>query len=118
MSEKSRATHSSTADFGLTAKGQTSMLVCRGEVREFGLTGLTRNQVSLTAPGVRIPPSPPSSFSPFAVGPKVVEVRACADDSWSLWQRRRAKILQAADLPLFISVSIEFGATTITCCNR
>ena len=38
------------------------MLVCRGEVREFGLTGLTRNQVSLTAPGVRIPPSPPTSF--------------------------------------------------------
>jgi CubicO group peptidase (beta-lactamase class C family) len=35
------------------------MLVSRGEVREFGLTGLTRNQVSLTAPGVRIPPSPP-----------------------------------------------------------
>ena len=35
------------------------MLFCRGEVREFGLTGLTRNQVSLTAPGVRIPPSPP-----------------------------------------------------------
>ena len=38
------------------------MLVCRGEVREFGLTGLTRNQVSLTAPGVRIPPSPPPSL--------------------------------------------------------
>ena len=38
------------------------MLVCRGEVREFGLTGLTRNQVSLTAPGVRIPPSPPTSL--------------------------------------------------------
>ena len=55
------------------------MLVCRGEVREFGLTGLTRNQVSLTAPGVRIPPSPPRSlhirrFSrvfvvPVSVGP-------------------------------------------------
>src|SRR5271170_542643 len=44
----------------LTAIEQTSMLVCRGEVREFGLTGLTRNQVSLTAPGVRIPPSPPT----------------------------------------------------------
>ncbi len=27
------------------------MFVDRGEVREFGLTGLTRNQVSLTAPG-------------------------------------------------------------------
>ena len=38
------------------------MLVCRGEVRESGLTGLTRNQVSLTAPGVRIPPSPPPSL--------------------------------------------------------
>src|SRR5271167_351626 len=37
----------------------------RGEVREFGLTGLTRNQVSLTAPGVRIPPSPPSSLACF-----------------------------------------------------
>ena len=34
----------------------------RGEVRESGLTGLTRNQVSLTAPGVRIPPSPPTSL--------------------------------------------------------
>src|ERR1035437_5646209 len=38
------------------------MLVCRGEVRGSGLTGLTRNRVSLTAPGVRIPPSPPSSL--------------------------------------------------------
>src|SRR5271156_6479228 len=47
------------SEVGLTAPRQTSMLVCRGEVREFGLTGLTRNQVSLTAPGVRIPPSPP-----------------------------------------------------------
>ena len=41
------------------------MLVCRGEVRESGLTGLTRNQVSLTAPGVRIPPSPPYSLACF-----------------------------------------------------
>ena len=41
------------------------MLVGRGEVREFGLTGLTRNQVSLTAPGVRIPPSPPHSLACF-----------------------------------------------------
>src|ERR1019366_9306693 len=41
------------------------MLVCRGEVRESGLTGLTRNQVSLTAPGVRIPPSPPHSLACF-----------------------------------------------------
>ena len=49
----------------LTAREQTSMLVCRGEVREFGLTGLTRNQVSLTAPGVRIPPSPPPQFGMF-----------------------------------------------------
>ena len=41
------------------------MLLCRGEVRESGLTGLTRNQVSLTAPGVRIPPSPPHSLACF-----------------------------------------------------
>ena len=54
------------------------MLFCRGEVRESGLTGLTRNQVSLTAPGVRIPPSPPSSPSPFAVWPQMSEIRACA----------------------------------------
>ena len=44
----------------LTARIGTEMLrALRGEGREFGLTGLTRNQVSLTAPGVRIPPSPP-----------------------------------------------------------
>jgi hypothetical protein len=49
------------ADVSLTALEQTSMLVCRGEVRESGLTGVTRNHVSLTAPGVRIPPSPPTS---------------------------------------------------------
>jgi hypothetical protein len=54
------------------------MLVCRGEVREFGLTGLTRNQVSLTAPGVRIPPSPPISLQlrrfcgRFAANPRVL----------------------------------------------
>ncbi len=54
------------------------MLVCRGEVREFGLTGLTRNQVSLTAPGVRIPPSPPSSPSPFTGWPQSIEIRASA----------------------------------------
>ena len=46
----------------LTVRRVTEMLdASRGEVREFGLTGLTRNQVSLTAPGVRIPPSPPIS---------------------------------------------------------
>src|SRR5580692_7734750 len=61
MIGKSRATQPIAAESSLTALEQTSMLVCRGEVREFGLTGLTRNQVSLTAPGVRIPPSPPSS---------------------------------------------------------
>jgi hypothetical protein len=36
-------------------------------------------------------------------------------NSRSLWQRRRAKILPAADSPRFVSASIEFGATTITC---
>src|SRR6266481_2717699 len=60
---ENRADVVSAARVSLTALGQTSMLVCRGEVREFGLTGLTRNQVSLTAPGVRIPPSPPHSLS-------------------------------------------------------
>src|SRR4029077_11130191 len=62
MIGKSLATREIAAESSLTALEQTSMLVCRGEVREFGLTGLTRNQVSLTAPGVRIPPSPPPSL--------------------------------------------------------
>jgi hypothetical protein len=50
----------------------------RGEVREFGLTGLTRNQVSLTAPGVRIPPSPPTSPSLARYRPESSEMRAGA----------------------------------------
>src|ERR1022692_307027 len=58
------------------------ILFPRGEVRESGLTGLTRNQVSLTAPGVRIPPSPPLSlrcqrFSAGFVGNPAVSGRIC-----------------------------------------
>src|ERR1700735_2025166 len=63
---------------GLTAREQTSMLVCRGEVREFGLTGLTRNQVSLTAPGVRIPPSPPPSLYCLPTIRRRRQIGACA----------------------------------------
>src|SRR6266446_6368338 len=63
------------AKLNLTMQEQTSILVDRGEVRESGLTGVTRNHVSLTAPGVRIPPSPPPSprFQRFSA--KFVENR-------------------------------------------
>ena len=50
-------------------------------------------------------------FSLFAVGRRMIDVRACGDDSCSLWQRRRAKISQSAESLLFVSLSIEFGAT-------
>ena len=76
------------AEVGLTAQEQTSMLVCRGEVREFGLTGLTRNQVSLTAPGVRIPPSPPYSLACFHTFWRSDEISAGGAIHARRWTRR------------------------------
>jgi hypothetical protein len=84
------------------------MLVCRGEVREFGLTGLTRNQVSLTAPGVRIPPSPPPSLSPFAGSPKTIEIYARAGQFARLATAETMPGPNAGDSGAFVSVAIEF----------
>ena len=64
------------------------MLFCRGEVREFGLTGLTRNQVSLTAPGVRIPPSPPPSLACFHTLWRSDEIGAWGAIHARPWTRR------------------------------
>ena len=64
------------------------MLVCRGEVRESGLTGLTRNQVSLTAPGVRIPPSPPYSLACFHTFWRSDEIGAWGAIQARSWTRR------------------------------
>ena len=64
------------------------MLVCRGEVRESGLTGLTRNQVSLTAPGVRIPPSPPHSLACFPTFWRSDEIGAWGAIHAQPWTRR------------------------------
>jgi hypothetical protein len=64
------------------------MLVCRGEVREFGLTGLTRNQVSLTAPGVRIPPSPPTSLACFPTLWRSDGIGAWGANNAPPWNRR------------------------------
>ena len=64
------------------------MLVCRGEVRESGLTGLTRNQVSLTAPGVRIPPSPPISLACFPTFWRSDEIGAWGAIHARPWTRR------------------------------
>ena len=61
----------------MTTRGQTSILT-GGEVRESGLTGVTRNHVSLTGPGVRIPPSPPPSPRFSALSGETHEIRACA----------------------------------------
>src|ERR1700735_1594662 len=96
---------------GLTAREQTSMLVCRGEVREFGLTGLTRNQVSLTAPGVRIPPSPPPSLrlQRFCYG---IRRKSPYIDSILISHGTRDRLLPArfSGFPRFISVSNFAGA--------
>ena len=86
------------------------MLICRGEVREFGLTGLTRNQVSLTAPGVRIPPSPPPSLACFPTLWRSNEVGAWGANSgstldyamWPLsdfWRWRWLNRSARADIP-------------------
>ena len=97
---------------GLTAPEQTSMLVCRGEVREFGLTGLTRNQVSLTAPGVRIPPSPPSSLACFPTLWRSDEIGAWGANNARPCKRRLPTAAPNADSRPFVSVAMEFGATT------
>jgi hypothetical protein len=115
MIGKSRATRPIVADSSLTALEQTSMLVCRGEVREFGLTGLTRNQVSLTAPGVRIPPSPPTSLhiqrfaAEFAENPRILGT-ICI--SRGTGDRRGAA--SPAKFRQLVSVSIFAGAARKT----
>src|SRR5216683_4641446 len=76
------------ANVNLTTPEQTSMLVGRGEVRESGLTGVTRNHVSLTAPGVRIPPSPPPSPYPFAICQKPSKFPPVRPVLHRWWQRR------------------------------
>jgi hypothetical protein len=72
-----------------------------GEVREFGLTGLTRNQVSLTAPGVRIPPSPPSSLACFPTLWRSDEIGA--------WGAIHARCAEEA------GVSVYRGARLLSC---
>ena len=94
------------------------MLFCRGEVREFGLTGLTRNQVSLTAPGVRIPPSPPSSLACFPTLWRSDEIGAWGANNARPWERRLPTTAHNADSARFVSVAMKFGATTKRCGNR
>src|SRR5208337_1334731 len=87
------------------------MLVCRGEVRESGLTGLTRNQVSLTAPGVRIPPSPPISLACFPTFWRSDEIGAWGAIHARRWTRRLPTAVHNANSARFVSVAIKFGAT-------
>ncbi len=84
------------------------MLVCRGEVREFGLTGLTRNQVSLTAPGVRIPPSPPSSLACFHTFWRSDEIGAWGAIHARPWTRRMPTAAAERENRLKFSVR-DFG---------
>src|SRR5467141_2209582 len=95
------------AKLNLTMQEQTSILVDRGEVRESGLTGVTRNHVSRTAPGVRIPPSPPPSLQ-FGDSrqrhPKSAHIRLYLQFSW---QQRQANSSHIVGIPVF-SLPFEF----------